>query len=267
VTDNDAAGAAGCPVIALTTSQLVTDEAGVRQRHDAARSAYAEAIAGVGGLPVLLPTPSSDSRTTAAAAASRALDLADGLLLTGGGDVAPARYGQTPHPATKPPNDARDEFEIALASGAIARGLPMLGICRGAQVLCVATGGDLVQDIASQVPGALDHALAERRHEPVHEVRLAPDCDLAAIYGTDTLAVNSTHHQAPGRLAGGLIAVGHAPDGVIETVALPSAAWVVGVQWHPEDLWKSYPQHRRLFEAFVRAAAARRRQERMEHAV
>lgn len=262
-------GAAGRPIVGLTTSRLATEDAGVGQQWDATHSAYAEAIAAAGGLPVLLPSPVDERGGATQRVARRTLETIDGLVLTGGGDVDPARYGQVPHPATRPADQARDEFELALVHAALAREIPLLGLCRGAQVLCVAMGADLLQDVETQGVGMVAHARAEVRRAPVHEVELAAGSALAAIYGTDTVEVNSTHHQAPGRLGGGLIAVGHSPDGVVEAVELPSAPWVIGVQWHPEELWKSYPQHALLFEAFVRAAAeaAQRAQERAEHAV
>jgi putative glutamine amidotransferase len=253
---------AGGPIIGITTNAAQDVDAAQGREWDSGHAtSYAEAVAAAGGVPMMLPPP-RDIETDAAAAAGNALAAIQGVLLTGGGDLDPALYGQEPHPATRPPDHQRDHFELALARAAIARGAPVLGICRGIQVLVVALGGDLVQDIAG-------HSRDDAKDRPVHPVRLQPGSGLAALYGSDGIEVNSTHHQAAGCLAGGLAVVGRAADGIVEGVELPSAAWVIGVQWHPERLWKSYSEHRVLFDAFVGAAAevAQGRRERTKHAV
>lgn len=185
----------------------------------------------------------------------------DGLLLTGGTDIAPARYQEEPHPSIVDVDEARDDFEIGLATRARAQHLPMLAICRGIQVLNVARGGSLVQDIASQLPGSLDHNLVSPPHEPyalAHEVWLEKDTLLAALMKerlneVDTCEVNSRHHQSVARLGDGLKVSATAPDGVIEAIEDPSAAFCLGVQWHPENFWRT-GEFRPLFEGFVNAA-------------
>jgi putative glutamine amidotransferase len=194
-----------------------------------------------------------------------ALNGVDGLLLTGGEDVAPAQYGETPHPTVTVSEPRRDEFEIALIREGRARQLPILAICRGLQVLNVACGGTLVQDIPSQVPGALAHDLDVPPHEAfelAHEVWLDRDSALGRLMnerleGADSCEVNSRHHQAVKRVADGFHVSATAPDGVIEAIEDAKAPFCLGVQWHPENFWRT-GEFRPLFEAFVNKAAAGR---------
>lgn len=189
----------------------------------------------------------------------------DGLLLTGGGDVEPSRYGEAPHPAIEDVEPARDEFEIALIEAARRRDLPILGICRGVQVMNIAAGGTLVQDIPSQVPGALNHSLDVPQHQPyelAHEVWIEKDSLLAKLLGerlvgSDTCEVNSRHHQAVKDVAPLYRVSATAPDGVIEAIEDPQARFCVGVEWHPENFWRT-GEFRPLFEGFVEAAAKTR---------
>jgi putative glutamine amidotransferase len=186
----------------------------------------------------------------------------DGLLLTGGGDVAPARYGEAPHPSVVDVDLVRDEFEIALIAEARKRKLPIFAICRGVQVLNVASGGTLVQDIPTQVKGALEHKLAVPPHESyalAHEVWLDKDTLLARLMrerlsDADSCDVNSRHHQAIKQLATGFEVSATAPDGVIEAIEDPSSRFCLGVQWHPENFWRT-GEFRPLFEGFVEASS------------
>jgi len=211
---------------------------------------YAAAVSAVAGFPLVLP-PLLDPDETVAAL--------DGLLLTGGGDIDPHRYGATSvHPETYGISDVRDTFEIALVQAAIARDLPILAICRGMQVLNVALGGTLIQHIPDSVATPIEH----RQHlagipvgEPAHPVTLADHSLLARLLGTTSLLVNSYHHQAIADPAPGLVVTARAPDGVIEAVELPTATFVVAVQWHPERLYRHSIAHRTLFAALVEAAA------------
>ena len=193
--------------------------------------------------------------------AREALEGAGGLLLTGGDDVAPLRYGEEPHPTVVSDSDpGRDEFEIALIREARARSLPIFAICRGVQVLNVAYGGTLVQDIPSEMTGALEHKLDVPPNEPftiAHEVWLEKDSLLARLASDagndgDSRQVNSRHHQAVKTLGAGLVAVATAPDGVIEAVEDPNRRFCLGVQWHPENFYRT-GEFRSLFEGFVRA--------------
>ena len=186
------------------------------------------------------------------------LDGMDGLILTGGEDVDPACFGEAPHQALGEVNPDRDAFEIALVRAALARRLPTFAICRGVQVANVALGGTLVQDLPSEWPGALAHESGRGRSERTHTVHVAARSRLARACGSTELTVNSMHHQALARVADGLIAVAHAPDAVVEGVEWAADDWwMVGVQWHPEELVSTVePWDRALFAAFVEATRA-----------
>jgi putative glutamine amidotransferase len=214
-------------------------------------SSYSAAVATAGGAPVLL-VPEGD-------AVAEVLAVIDGLVLTGGSDLDPALYGETEvHPNVYGVTPARDAFEIALARAALARDLPLLAVCRGIQVLNVALGGTLYQDVPDQHPAHPEHGQETDPAEPLHPVRLAPDSCLAALYEGETIAVNSLHHQAIKRLADGLRPTGWSPEGLIEAVESPRHAFVVGVQWHPEAMFRRHAEHLRPFVALVGRAAARR---------
>jgi gamma-glutamyl-gamma-aminobutyrate hydrolase PuuD len=192
---------------------------------------------------------------------AEALDGIDGLLLTGGEDVDPALYGESRHPSVVDVEPQRDEFEIGLVREARARQLPIFAICRGIQVLNVAGGGTLIQDIPAQVPEAIEHRLAVPPHQSfdlAHEIWIDKDTLLARLMndrlnGADTCDVNSRHHQALKTVAPGFRVSATAPDGVVEAVEDPSAAFCLGVQWHPENFWRT-GEFRPLFEGFVEAA-------------
>jgi putative glutamine amidotransferase len=181
-------------------------------------------------------------------------------VLSGGEDVDPAHYGAALHPEAGQPRRERDDFELALVDVARARGLPTLAICRGIQLLNVALGGTLVQDIPSERDTAIVHATKGDRASRVHEVRLDARSRLAAALGAteETISVNSFHHQALDRVAPGLHPSAHAPDGIIEGVERRDDWWVLGVQWHPEELvGTSEPWDRGLFAAFAAAVGGR----------
>jgi putative glutamine amidotransferase len=195
-----------------------------------APQAYVDAVLAAGGLPVVLPVLPG--------LAGGLLDRLDAVLLAGGPDVDPVRYGAEPGPDTQPPSRARDAAETELIAGAVARGLPVLGICRGLQVLNVARGGTLIQHLPDVVDGAL-HCPAPGRYGP-HEVRVAAGSLLAAVLGgpgrdpVHRTTVPSYHHQAVDELGSGLVATAWAEDGLIEAAEDPRLPFCVGVQWHPE---------------------------------
>lgn len=203
--------------------------------------AYPDAVARAGGVPVLLPPTSGQ--------AGRVLDTLDGLVVSGGPDVDPARYGATPRAETGGLNPERDGWELELTRGALGRDLPLLAICRGAQVLNVADGGTLHQ----HQPEVLGHD----RHRPAPgvfgtiRVRLDPGSVTGSILGPDS-EVRCHHHQAFDRVGNGLRVVGRAEDGGIEAVELPGHRFAVGVQWHPEEHLEHHDV--RLFAALVAAA-------------
>ena len=208
---------------------------------------YIVAIQEAGGIPVVL-TPAHGG------SALRALfDLLDGLVLTGGEDVAPERYREEVlHPNVESVPE-RDALEFQLLEWALAADLPVLAICRGLQVLNVALGGTLIQDIPSEPAPLLPHDAAGPPTTLAHTVAVAPGSCLAALVGPDdTRAVNSRHHQAVRALGEGLVVTATSPDGVVEAAELPSARFCVGVQWHPEN-FHATGEFDRLFEGFVAA--------------
>jgi len=212
---------------------------------------YRQSILHVGGEPRTLDS---------SMAVEEALAGIDGLMLTGGGDVAPSRYGEVAHATVEEAEAGRDEFEIALVLAARERKLPILAICRGVQVLNVACGGTLVQDIPSQIAGALTHSLPVPQHQPyelAHEVWVDKDSLLARLMRErlvdEALEVNSRHHQAVKNVARGFVVTATAPDGVIEVIEDPEARFCLGVQWHPENFFRT-GEFRALFEGFVEAA-------------
>ena len=213
---------------------------------------YRQSVLHVGGEPQML-----DLSTPV----EQALAGVGGLLLTGGDDVAPSRYGETAHATVVEAETGRDEFEIALIKAAREKRLPIFAICRGVQVLNVACGGTLVQDIPSQVAGALAHSLAcppNQSYTLAHEVWLEKDSLLSRLMrerlgDTDSCEVNSRHHQAVKAVAPGFIVTATAPDGVVEAIEDPALPFCLGVQWHPENFFRT-GEFRPLFEGFVEAA-------------
>lgn len=177
-----------------------------------------------------------------------------GLLLSGGGDVHPKYFGESPRAELYGVDCERDEMELCLTRAALAAGLPVLGICRGAQVLGVALGGKLVQDIPSERRGALTHKSGSAGGEAGHRVEIAEESRLRKIMGARRVRVNSSHHQANGCVGDGARAVAWSEDGVVEAIECDGPHFVAGVQWHPERMCRRAPRQRRLFEAFVAAA-------------
>jgi len=180
------------------------------------------------------------------------------VLLTGGGDVDPAFYGEDRHPSIHDAEPGRDEFEIDLARRAMEANVPLLAICRGTQVLNVAAGGTLVQDIPTAVKTGLRHSVSEPKDEVAHEVRVAPGSKLQqalgdAVDAAHTCRVNSRHHQSVERVGRNLTPSATAPDGVVEAIEATEADFCIGVQWHPENFWKT-GEFRGLFESFLTAA-------------
>ncbi len=206
---------------------------------------YVDSVVRAGGLPVVLPVLEVDD-------AAELLAGVHGLLLTGGGDVAPARYGAHPVPETHTVDPARDAFEIRLLSLAIEGDLPLLATCRGMQVLNVALGGSLIQHVGAVSDH--DHDRVDAWGEAVHRVKVEPDSHLADALGVTEVEVNSLHHQAVAEAAPGTRPVAWAPDGTIEAIELPGSPHVVAVQWHPE-LLEDVPEQQGLFRQLVELAA------------
>lgn len=212
---------------------------------------YASAITAAGGIPIILPPQKHHLAAL--------MEMVDGLLLTGGADINPARYGtESVHAATYDVDDLRDTFEFSLATYALEHRLPLLCICRGIQVLNVALGGTLYQDLPDQYAGALQH----RQHldgiptdMPAHRLDVRPNSLLAEVYGGTEIDANSLHHQAIKDLAGDLVVDAWAPDGVIEAVSYDRHPFALAVQWHLELMYERHAAHLAPFKSLVTAAA------------
>ena len=231
------------PIIGVTMS-FQEPASGQGSDYFALYQRYVAAVERAGGVAVGLPAQPE--------AVANLLPILDGLLLSGGGDVAPDLFGQDCHPKTRQIDRQRDRFELALVREWVDAGRPLLAICRGIQVLNVALGGSLIQDIADQVANPVIHQRLEG--EARHLIRLQPSSRLAGLLGDDELEVNSYHHQAVRDLAPGLEAVAWAADGVVEGVEMPGARFVVGVQWHPELMFESDARQLQLFVGLLEAA-------------
>jgi len=226
--------------------------------------AYSRAVAAAGGLPLAMPP--GQSRELVAECVRRC----DGVLLTGGDDIEPRLYKKRV-PAklrktvdTTPDGGERDLRELILIDEVFRQRKPLLAICRGHQMLNIALGGTLVVDIPTEVPGALKHGRMDRRSEVVHEVQLTRESLLSKITGKRTLGVNSTHHQAVGRVAELLQVTGASGDGVVESMELKPQAtrllpFLLSTQFHPERLVDRYPEHRAIFRAFTHACSLSQR--------
>lgn len=210
---------------------------------------YVDAVRRAGGIPVLLPPgePYQDDL----------LDLLDGVIFSGGGDIDPARYNGAPHAAIYRVDPERDESELNLIHLVVAQGLPTLNICRGTQVLNVALGGSLIEHLPDEVSGEVPHR-ADPSGYVHHPVSVDPDSRLAQIMGYHEVNSASWHHQAVREVAPGLKIVAQAADGTIEALEMPNHPWLVAVQWHPESIAANDPAQQRIFDGLVKAAAKRK---------
>lgn len=229
------------PLIAICARVLTFSDEGKRDAYSSSQP-YSRAVARAGGVPVLVPPINrlaSNARTV--------LTHFDGVLLPGGGDIDPRRYGQEPtDDSLYGIVEENDDLDLAVCLAAIELDLPMLALCRGMQILNVALGGTLQQDIGND-----DHWMRE------HSVSLQPDSKIAAAVGTTMLEhCHSVHHQGLERLGDGLIPVGWADDGQLEAIELPTASWIVAAQWHPEDTAPRRPQQQALYDELVRRAGS-----------
>jgi putative glutamine amidotransferase len=213
------------------------------------RARYIRAVEELGGIPLILPLVADP------AARRRLLDGVDGLLLTGSGpDLPPKLYGEKQRYKFPMVSERRADFELEVVRQARVRDLPLLGICGGMQTVNVACGGSLFQDIPAQVPSAMDHRQKAKAIHVSHAVTVAPRSLLKRVVASDTVMVNSSHHQSVKRVAPSLMASALAPDGVVEAIESSSHRFLLAVQWHPEFLFERHVAHRRLFEALLRAA-------------
>ena len=230
-------------VLVSATTEIIRGVVRVR-----VNEAYTNALAAAGLIPVVLPPMD-------ASLAAAALDDVAGLVLTGGEDLDPRLFGEDPRPETGQPHPRRDAYELALARTACALRIPTLAICRGIQVMNVALGGTLVQDIPSQRPSTIDHDPPGKRADRVHRVDVAAGSRLAQALGSTLVFTNSSHHQSVDRAAGDLRPTAKTKDDIVEGAeSIDPAWWMLGVQWHPEELTATAEDwDRRLFAAFAEA--------------
>ena len=212
---------------------------------------YSQAVTGSGGAPLLIPVAQN---TTALSAIMNRLD---GLILSGGVDVNPKFYGEQPVTGLGEIDEDRDRMEIELTKMVYKKGLPILAICRGIQVLNVALGGTLYQDIANQIKESIFHTQNASKSVTTHTVQVESQTALYQIFKRKTVWVNGKHHQAVKDVARGFRVSAKAPDGVIEAIENPSKRFVLGVQWHPEGTWSSDTYSKKLFRAFINSAKKR----------
>jgi putative glutamine amidotransferase len=237
------------PLIGITTQRWSSSVAHPNTRVQGELDSYIDALLAAGGLPILIPlsVQGDDLREL--------YQRLDGLILPGGGDVDPDSYQAERHPATEGVDIERDQAELWLARQALADAKPLFGICRGLQVLNVASGGSLIQDIPSELPDAAAHYFSYPEYPLdylAHSVQIEEDSLLAQCFEESIVQVNSRHHQAMHAVAPGLQIVARAPDGVVEAVEVPGLPYAMAVQWHPENLL-TQPGMRALFERFVSA--------------
>jgi putative glutamine amidotransferase len=206
---------------------------------------YTDAVQKAGGVPVLLPPNQVNP--------GRIFDVIDGLILAGGGDINPELYGDLSHPMVYSVNEERDQFELSLAKLAFTGNIPILGICRGMQMLNIASGGDLIIHVPDAYGTDTMHRLDEPTRPIEHDIKVEANSRLAKITQTTTISVISWHHQAVGKVTSDWEIAAFAPDGLVEAIEYKSHPWIFGVQWHPE----MSPQdavNARIFQAFVEAA-------------
>ncbi len=241
------------PVIGIAT-QTLPAVVGERPHCWIMGQRYVETLRSVGAIPWVIPLLPHDPDTM-----REIFDRLDGVFLTGGVDVDPARYGEAKHPLCGTTDHDRDAIEMMLLEHAIANHRPVLAVCRGLQILNVVCGGTLYQDVSAQVPAALKHDYFPTPSNPsrsylAHDITVKAGTRLHQLLGDTVVPVNSMHHQAVKDLGRGLRASAFAPDGIIEGIEGTNGQYLVGVQWHPEELAESQPEMRRLFTAFVEAA-------------
>jgi len=233
------------PIIGITTYQSTNIHG---QPTVILMQSYIDAVMQAGGVPVLIPSMIAEDGWDAL------YSRLDGILFSGGGDIALEHFSGDPHPRIDDVEPERDSVELKLLNAAASDGKPMLGICRGCQVMNVAFGGTLYTHIPDQLPNALDHAYpGNKRMVLVHEVKLEEGTHIAEVMGEPIVKVNSLHHQGLKDIAPSLRVTGRAPDGLVEAVELPDHPFAIAVQWHPEWL-TDQESTRNLFRKFVEAA-------------
>jgi putative glutamine amidotransferase len=241
------------PVIAITCQRHPPGKLYKLEGAFAVISEYVDAVWRAGGLPVpVFPLP--DAERDAEANAAEVLEASAGVIVIGGLDVNPARYGQQPHETTLPAGDDQEEFELAMLTGALDRRVPLLAICRGTQLLNVALDGTLHQHITGQ-DGLLEHGIPNGGGGSTNEYRLTEGSLVDAVMGGPVVSGRCHHHQAVDAVAPGLVVTGRTSDGTVEVLELAEpTSWMLAVQWHPEETAATDPANQGLFDALVAAA-------------
>jgi putative glutamine amidotransferase len=229
----------------------VTSTHNHKEGYSSLNDSYVQALEAAGAIPVILPVSLSPEKS------AQALARMDGLFFSGGPDISPLRFGQQPQPDLGSVDHIRDEQEAALFKAALERGLPMMGICRGIQVLNVMMGGTVIQHLGADRENAIQHRQLAPSIYPHHHVEVQGGTILAEALGEGTFAVNSCHHQAVGKVAPGLKVGAVAPDGVVEAIESVSP-WILGIQFHPERLYPQQGKFLNVFHAFVAACRGER---------
>ncbi|OGC90270.1 MAG: hypothetical protein A2W25_05855 [candidate division Zixibacteria bacterium RBG_16_53_22] len=239
------------PIIGITISEMLEDRSRRKptwKPFDYLKREYHEAILNSGGIPILLPNAGES------AAADNMIDMIDGLLLTGGGDLHPSYYNQEPHPGLTETTANRDSLEISIAKLALGRNLPIMAICRGHQVLNVALGGTLYQDLSCFPHETIQHSDPGQTARVFHDVTITPGSLLHRIVGADHIETNSSHHQVIDKLGAGLAIVAFSStDNVPEAIEQTQKKFVLGLQWHPEAIFER-EHSRKVFRALVEAS-------------
>jgi putative glutamine amidotransferase len=230
------------PVIGITTAyDFEKSSSGVKDD-------YYEAIIQCGAVPILIPVTDEKSMW------DEYLKICDGIILSGGPDIDATYFGKCNMPYANEISPIRDSMEIFIAQQAIAMNMPILGICRGIQVMNIAAGGSIFQDIYAENntdKNIMKHSQQAPRWFQIHNISIQKDTCLQTVFGSDTLKVNSFHHQAVSEVAPGFIINATAEDGIIEAISQENKRFVLGVQWHPENLWRKDKTHLKLFERLV----------------
>ena len=230
------------PVIAILAE--ITNDRKTNFNHQ-----YTKAIESTGGIPLLLPYTDNGESMDAF------VDFCDGFLFTGGADIDPARYGEAVSERCGEIQSFRDAFEFEMLKKILATGKPVMAICRGEQLVNVALGGTLYQDIPTEAPSDISHSQKEPRFSPSHSVNILDNTPLRTLMGTDRIAANTFHHQAIKKLGEGLTVMARADDGTVEAVYLRGYNYLRAYQWHPERLFETDPHNRRIFEDFIVASS------------
>lgn len=230
------------PIIGITCYHDHT--AGVHRQNDT----YINAVKKAGGIPILLPCLQAQSDIL------QHLAIINGLIISGGPDADPIYFGEEPHPALGNIHPAMDAYEIPLIQEALKQDMPLLGICRGEQMLNIAVGGNLIQDIPASIKNPLKHRQDAPRHYKTHSVNVVVGTILAQILGDGTLRVNSFHHQSVKDVPSGFAISANAPDGIIEAIESTQHSFALGLQWHPEGMWNVDDNYDALFNALVGAS-------------